>query len=147
MHRQWLLWRGHDAIIPVPMFAAKERQRGYNQAMVLARFLAAQFESDPSARRVPIVPIVKRSRKTTPQKELSIQVRRKNLKKAFKIDENVVKLYGMFSNGKSAPFRSVLLVDDIYTTGATLDTISELLLAEGVAEAVDGMTVAISQDT
>lgn len=55
-----------------------------------------------------------------PQKELNDKERRKNLEEAFVV------------NGRPVPYHSVLLVDDIYTTGSTVDAIAEILRAEGV---------------
>ena len=59
---------------------------------------------------------------TRPQKELNDQERKKNLKKAFTIAQNIVQL------------RKVLLVDDIYTTGSTVDAAAECLKVSGIQE-------------
>ena len=64
--------------------------------------------------------LVQRSRKTVPQKELTIQERQNNLKKAFNISTNVVKL------------NKTILIDDIYTTGSTLDAVALELKRHGV---------------
>ena len=56
-----------------------------------------------------------RSEKTTPQKELTRQQRKENLKRAFAVE------------GTGVSYERVLLIDDIYTTGATIDAISEIL--------------------
>ena len=64
--------------------------------------------------------LVKRVRATAPQKTLTREERRKNLKKAFKLSGNGVKL------------TKVIIVDDIYTTGSTVDEISDLLRVAGV---------------
>ncbi len=60
-----------------------------------------------------------RSKNTIPQKELSNNNRKKNMKKAFKISENIVKL------------DVAMVIDDIYTTGATMDAAAEVLLDAG----------------
>ncbi len=105
-----------DAIIPVPMYKLKQYQRGYNQAQLIAaelgKILKIQVESD----------ILIRTRRTRPMKELNDQERNKNLQNAFKISENIVK------------YKRILLVDDIYTTGATIDACSSELLDVGVSE-------------
>ena len=64
--------------------------------------------------------LVKRVKKTVPQKELDIQERQNNLKKAFNISADVVKL------------NKTILVDDIYTTGSTLDAVALELKRHGV---------------
>ena len=103
-----------DSIIPVPVHASRKRERGYNQAELVAAELSrltgiAMYEK-----------LVKRVRKTVPQKELTTQERQNNLKKAFNISTNVVKL------------NKTILVDDIYTTGSTLDAIALELKRHGV---------------
>ncbi len=107
---------GFDAIIPVPIHKSKKRIRGYNQAELIARELS-------KAINIPIITnVVVRGEKTLPQKELNDKERVKNLKRAFKIEANKVKL------------DKVLLVDDIYTSGATIQAITYLLQAKGVSE-------------
>lgn len=103
-----------DAIIPVPVHVSRRRSRGYNQAELIAAELSritgiAMHEK-----------LVQRIKKTVPQKELTIQERQNNLKKAFHISTNVVKL------------NKVILVDDIYTTGSTLDAVAVELKRRGV---------------
>ena len=66
--------------------------------------------------------MVKRIRNTTPQKELNDVERKINLKKAFQLVPNIVK------------YRKILIVDDIYTTGSTIDAVAEVLLQAGVDE-------------
>lgn len=105
---------GADSIIPVPVHASRLRSRGYNQAELVAAELS-RFTGIPMDKK-----LVKRVRKTVPQKELTIQERQNNLKKAFHISANVVKL------------NKVILVDDIYTTGSTFDAIAMELKRRGV---------------
>ena len=66
--------------------------------------------------------MVKRIRNTTPQKELNDVERKINLKKAFQLVPNIVK------------YRKILIVDDIYTTGSTIDAVAEVLLQAGGGE-------------
>ena len=98
------------------MYRKKERKRGYNQAEVFAKSLA-DYSGIPVDGR-----LVGRVRNTTPQKELNDQERKKNLKEAFALIR------------EDAGYRKVLLIDDIYTTGSTVDAIAEVLRSAGVEE-------------
>ena len=105
---------GVDAIIPIPLHPGRLRKRGYNQAGLLAAGLSRHFD-------IPLRnDILSRPVKTGAQKSLGAGQRQNNLKKAFKIDSDVVKL------------KNTLLVDDIYTTGATMDAAAGCLKAAGV---------------
>ncbi|MCR5210562.1 MAG: ComF family protein [Lachnospiraceae bacterium] len=107
---------GIDAIVPVPMYAAKQRSRGFNQAEVLAKALGEELG-------LPVMnSLVKRVKKTLPMKMLSPAERSANLKNAFIIGHFDVKL------------RKILVVDDIYTTGCTSDAVAEVLKAAGISE-------------
>lgn len=105
---------GIDGLVPVPVHKNRRRRRGYNQAEVLARCLGRRINR-------PVYPdFLRRIRDTEPQKELNDRQRLENIKSAFKIGENRIKL------------EQVLLVDDIYTTGATVEACTRVLLAAGV---------------
>lgn len=98
-----------EVILPVPVHKMKKRQRGFNQAELVAKELGKLIG-------VPVdTEYLIRKEKTAPQKELTRLQRKKNLKNAFAIGKT----------GKI--YERVLLVDDIYTTGATIDAISEIL--------------------
>jgi ComF family protein len=105
-----------DAIIPVPIHSSRLRTRGYNQAELVARELSAITGIPERA------DLVKRVKKTVPQKELSPWERQNNLKKAFNISADVVKL------------NKTILVDDIYTTGSTLDAVAMELKRHGAGQ-------------
>jgi ComF family protein len=107
---------GIDAVIPVPLHAKKKRKRGYNQAELIADEFAGQLNLSVDSE------ILIRSENTTPMKMLNNTERRKNVEKAFKINTNVVE------------YRKVLIVDDIYTTGATIDECAKVLLEHGAEE-------------
>jgi ComF family protein len=107
---------GVQVIVPVPMYEKKKRKRGYNQAEVFGKALAKEMDLPMDNN------LIRRIRDTEPQKNLNPMQRKYNLKKAFKIRKNVVKL------------NRVLVVDDIYTTGSTLDGVAEELLSSGVDE-------------
>lgn len=105
-----------DGIIPVPLHRKKYNKRGYNQAEILAASLSKYLN-------IPYYPgLVKRIINTTPMKELDSDRRQINLKNAFIIDAYDVKL------------QRVLIVDDIYTTGSTIDELSRVLKAKGAKE-------------
>lgn len=104
-----------DLVIPVPLHRKRAARRGYNQAQLYARHLSRLF-GIPCGEHV-----VKRIKNTRPQKQLDCVSRQNNLKKAFKIIGNDVKL------------KTILLIDDIYTTGSTMDALSQELLSAGAA--------------
>lgn len=115
-HGAWMKHMGIEVIVPIPMYVWKKRKRGYNQAEVFAKRLSAESGVPLESK------MVCRIRDTVPQKELNDVQRKNNLKNAFKINRNIVK------------YRKILLVDDIYTTGSTMDAVAELLRQAGVKE-------------
>lgn len=116
-----------DLLVPVPLHAKRMRKRGYNQAEVFARSLSHVCH-------VPVcTTAVRRVKNTVPQKLLDEQGRQKNLKKAFKIGQNVVKS------------KVIIVIDDIYTTGSTIDAVAEVLYQAG-AKAVYFITIAVGQE-
>jgi ComF family protein len=119
---------GVEAIVPVPMFREKERKRGYNQAEVLAAGLSEKLG-------IPLEKnLIKRTVDTLPMKQLDARGRRINLKKAFNISRNDVK------------FKCILIIDDIYTTGSTIDEIAHEFRIAGV-QRIYFLTLAIGQTT
>lgn len=113
-----------EAIIPVPLHRKRYQKRGYNQAEEFARELSRLFS-------IPVKnDLVKRRLKTRPMKLLSRFQRQNNLKKAFILGKNDVKL------------STVVLVDDIYTTGTTLDCVAQICREAGIKK-VYSITVAI----
>ena len=113
-------------IIPIPLGRRKRRMRGFNQAEILAERLSGRL-------RIPLdsVHLVRR-RDTIPQKSLDPAARRENVR-------------GIFSwTGGTLAGRRVLLVDDIYTTGSTLDSAARTLKKAG-AEKVYFLTISIGQ--
>lgn len=121
-----LLKLGLDGLVPVPIHRKKRKIRGYNQAEILARHLGKRMN-------VPVFSnMLVRIMNTSPQKELNDKARIKNLKNAFIIGTNKIKL------------KKVLLVDDIYTTGATIEACTKVLMDFGVEE-VYYVSLAIGQ--
>lgn len=116
-------WRP-DVIVPVPLHAAKLVARGYNQSEILARELGKRIHVPVDSH------ILERAKKTRPQKELNDHERKKNVENAFKIQKNIVKL------------KKVIIVDDIYTTGSTVDACAFVLKQHG-AERVYSISLSI----
>ncbi len=124
---KWLGEMAPDGIVPVPMYEGKRRLRGYNQAEVFGRALSKEIG-------VPLYgDFLIRKKNTLPQKGLNHRKRQENLKNAFKIKEIDVKL------------NCVLIVDDIYTTGTTIDEVTRILLDYGV-QRVYFLTICIGSD-
>lgn len=116
-----------DGIVPVPIHSSRMRTRGFNQAELLADRLGKHLG-------IPVYPDgLKRVKKTLPQKELNQEARFKNLQQAF-------------MPGQLPPHvKTVLLADDIYTTGSTMEACSRALKAMGV-EQIYGLTLCIGQN-
>ncbi len=114
---------GPDAIVPIPLHRRRRAVRGYNQAELLARAAGRRMGIPVYSR------LLVRVRDTAPQKELNREERQNNLKRAFNIPGNDVKL------------KRILVFDDIYTTGTTLDEAARALKAAG-AEQVWFITLA-----
>lgn len=124
MAARWPAWSDPpDLIVPIPLHARRQRQRGFNQSALLSRHLgrALGVACDEDALR--------RHRHTQPQIKLSPTERRDNVAGAFTAAAS--RLSG----------KSVLLVDDVYTTGATMAAAAEALTAAG-ATAVSGYCLA-----
>lgn len=112
-YRTWIEKNRIEVIVPIPMYPGKKRRRGYNQAEVFARALGRELD-------LPVEQgLVRRVKNTVPQKELDDRERKRNLKNAFQLVPDIVK------------YSQILLVDDIYTTGSTVDAVAEVLLAGG----------------
>jgi len=121
--REHIDWTTIDAIVPVPLHPRKQRDREFNQAELLARDLSREFGK-------PLIGNgVRRVKETQTQTKLAAAERRVNLRAAFTA-----------GRGQVAGLRLVL-VDDVFTTGATLDSCASLLVDQGAA-AVMALTVA-----
>jgi len=125
-----------SVIVPVPLHEARLRQRGYNQSLLLARSLAARVSLPVESHALV------RQRNTRCQVELSPAERRTNVEGAFRCHP-----------GTLAGER-VLLIDDVLTTGATLEACASALLEAGTKEvwaltltrAVDGHPAVSDRD-
>ena len=126
LYGAWMERNGMEVIIPVPLHRGRRRRRGYNQAEVLAKYLAEKSGIPMNAKAVA------RTKKTMPQKTLNEKQRKKNLEGAFVVTKHW--------KGE----KRVLLVDDIYTTGSTIDALAKELKKKGV-EKVWFLTISIGQ--
>ena len=107
-----------ECIVPVPLHLSKLRSRGFNQAELLAEALGEEID-------LPVRKLLLKKKKTKDQKSLSRNQRIKNVKDAFGVDEEEL--------GTKVP-ASVLLVDDVSTTGSTLTACAHALKARGVTK-------------
>lgn len=103
-----------DFFVPIPLHKQRERDRGFNQAYVLAKQLGKWLH-------IPVQQVIHRSRKTSPQAELNREERLTHLRGAFiVVDESIVR-------GKV-----IAVVDDVATTGTTLNEVAKVLKKTGV---------------
>lgn len=102
---------GADLVVPVPLHWRRRRERGFNQSEDLARHLG-----------VPAVPVLRRVKATRPQVDLPAGARRDNVRDAFAM-RRVIRRQSV-----------IVLVDDVATTGATLEACARVLKAAGAAE-------------
>lgn len=128
LHLAWNSLEGPvDAMIPVPLHAARERERGYNQSLLLARQVQ-QWAN------VPVVnDLLLRTRRTVPQVTLTADERQHNVARAFALGKQAIP--------SRVVDRHFVLIDDVCTTGATLAACAETLQAAGAA-AVWAVTIA-----
>ena len=104
-----------EALVPVPIHATRKRYRGYNQTEVLCRILSEKLG-------IPVWDCMERRKKTAPQKELDAAERLRNLESAIRLKQEAVQ--------QRIP-HTVVLVDDIYTTGSTAEACARVLLRGG----------------
>lgn len=113
-----------DLILPVPLHVRRLRSRGFNQSLLLARFCLPGWQKKIRTE------LLLRHRPTVPQTSLSGRARRNNLQKAFSVSEPV-RVAG----------KTVLLVDDVFTTGSTLHECARVLIQAGAGR-VEAFTLA-----
>ncbi len=114
-----------DMITAVPLHPVRERARGYNQAEHLARYIAKELD-------LPYHSLLLRVRDTVSQISLSGRERSENIRGAFSMRSDAAGIEG----------RHLLLVDDVFTTGATLGEAAKILAGAGAAK-VSGAVVAM----
>jgi ComF family protein len=111
---QYLALQDWDGLVPVPLHWVRRWRRGFNQAEVLARAVGRRHG-------LPVLPRVLRRVRATPRQHGDFEARRGNLRDAFLARTDVAG-------------RRLLLVDDVFTTGATADACAVTLLRAGAAE-------------
>lgn len=121
--RYGILLPPHMIITPIPLYPSRERTRGFNQSAVIARRFAELMN-------IRYVPALVRVKKTKPQVELAFQERLKNVNGVFRI-----------SDVDAILNESILLIDDVKTSGATTEEAARVLKEAGVGR-VYAMTVA-----
>lgn len=112
-----------DALVPVPLHRARRREREFNQAEEIARLLARRTG-------VPVRDAIERTRYTTTQTRLDRQERMENLRGAFRV-----------RHAAAVQDRHLILVDDVFTTGSTVEECARVLREAGAAS-VRALTVA-----
>lgn len=98
-------------LVPIPLHWWRKHIRGYNQALILANELGRSL-------RIPVYDILVRDKLTKSQSELSFNQRKKNVANIFNVKSNKL-------------FRSIVLVDDVWTTGATVRSACKILKQKG----------------
>jgi ComF family protein len=114
-----------EAVVPVPLHPVRRRERGFNQSEIIARQIAQALAIPVQSGQV------RRARPTVTQTRLNRAQRRRNMKDAFVATE---------ANGLK--LSAVLLVDDVYTTGSTMNECARALTDSGRAESVYGIAFA-----
>lgn len=114
-----------ELILPIPLHKSRRRERGYNQTEILAKYLGEYtgIEVDSTS--------LVRMKKTSPQKRNNDKERKKNIRNAFALKKKI--------NAEN-----VVLIDDIYTTGSTLDEAARILKKSGVTN-VYFLTISVGQ--
>lgn len=110
--KEMLGWKA-EVLVPIPLHPSRRRKRGFNQAELLAKEISKRCGIPVDA------DLLSRTKKTHVQKDLNDQERFANLKDAFSIRK------GRF------PYKRIILVDDIYTTGSTIDAAARILRENG----------------
>jgi len=105
-----------NGVVPIPLHTKRLKERGYNQSLLLAQRISSLLA-------LPLLDILVRIRETPPQAGLSGYERRFNVKGAFGLNNNAAQYQGLV----------LLLVDDVFTTGATLEEAASLLSLAGIA--------------
>ena len=117
-------WEKGAALVPLPLHPQKQRERGFNQAEVLARELSETLH-------IPLIQAIERTVDTPPQSGLHPRQRVENVHGVFEVAKNV-----------SPAGNTYIIVDDIYTTGASMNECARVLKDAGAVD-VFGLTLSI----
>ncbi len=118
-----------DAVVPIPLHVKRLRQRGFNQSALLLRaWQRASSEAAVGWTPPSCSTALLRTRRTAPQTGLSRRERRRNMRGAFTVDEKA-----------GLEGQRLVLLDDVLTTGATVEEAARVLMAAGAAS-VDVLT-------
>lgn len=117
----------YDVLVPIPLHWSRLRERGYNQSLLLAQELS-------KLSGLPCREYLVRTKVTKHQAELSRQERKKNLQQAFAV-----------KNKENVQKKKVILIDDIFTTGATVLSCGQVLYQAGVKK-ISSITIASGVD-
>lgn len=109
--------KGYSLIMPVPLHRKRLKERGFNQSLILARVIAERHSIRLDFNTL------KRTIHTMPQTSLGREQRGKNVKGAFEV-----------TDGEGIKGEKVLLIDDVYTTGSTVNECARVLVKSGAAE-------------
>ena len=116
----------YDIIIVVPVSISRKKERGYNQSTILAKEISKIIE------RPFIENVLYKIKNTVPQSTLNKEQREQNAKGVYKVN-NIQKIYN----------KKILIFDDIYTTGSTLNECAKVLIEQGIKkEQIGVMTIA-----
>ena len=116
-------YAGADAVVPVPLHADRQQERGFNQTSLIFKPWAVR-------QNLSWLEVLDRTRPTAPQWELNLKERRKNIKGAFSV-----------TRPELIKGKSILVVDDIFTSGLTMEECARALKKAG-ASGVKGIALA-----
>ena len=122
--KEYIQFKIYDIIIPVPISKKRKRERGYNQSLLIAREISSKEKIKLGDN------VMSKVKNNNTQSKLNKEERAQNVKNVYKI-----------TNNKEIIDKNILLIDDIYTTGATLNECSKMLKQAG-AKMIDVLTIA-----
>ena len=108
----------YDIIIPVPIHKKRKKQRGYNQSELIAKEIASNLEGLECK-----CSVVEKIKHTLPQSSLSKEQRKQNVQNVYKV-----------INKEKIKNKKIILFDDIYTTGSTVNAIAKILKENGASQ-------------
>lgn len=114
-------------VVPIPLHSNRERERGFNQAKLLAEIIARHFN-------LPIINSLKRIKNNEPQAKIKgLEKRAENISGCFKIDPHANFDIGVKNSIKG---KNIILVDDVFTSGATINEAVKILKESGAKKII-----------